>query len=163
MKLFMPPLKAALFVAAFAAPAAQSSMLDSGFEDCRVATAHELDGMRGGFEFKNGGLKMSFGLERMAFVNGQMVARTTLNFPFTGSPGGPTLTQNGPIVVQNGPNNFAPPTMGLNQQTMIIQNSFDNQQIGTQTVLDITLNSLSLVRGMAVTNSLSRMLNSAIH
>lgn len=168
MKLFkLTPLKAALFVAAFTAPAAQSSVLNGGFEDCKVATSHELDEMRGGFEFRRGWLKMSFGLERLAYVNGAMVARTTLNFPSTGSPDNPAATQNGPvvngpIVVQNGPNNYAP-TTGLTNQAMIIQNTLDNTQIGTQTILNITLNSMALARGLAVTSSLGRMLSQSIH
>lgn len=161
------PFKAALFVAAFATPAAQSSILDNGFEDCRVATANELDEMRGGFEFNHGWLKMSFGLERLAFINGALVARTTLNLPSMGAHGNPAITQSdpivvsGPTIVQNGPNNFTPPA-GLNQ-AMIIQNTLDNTQIGSTTIIDVTMNSMALVRGMAVTSSLNRMLHGSIH
>lgn len=142
------PFKAALFVAAFATPAAQSSILDNGFEDCKVATSNELDEMRGGFEINNGWLKMSFGLERLAFINGELVARTTLNLPSMG--GGPTIVQNGPN------NNFTPPE-GLNQ-AMIIQNTLDNTHIGSMTIIDVTMNSMALVRGMAVSSSLNLML-----
>ncbi len=145
------PFKAALFVAAFATPAAQSSILDNGFEDCKVAAANELDEMRGGFEINNGWLKMSFGLERLAFINGELVARTTLNLPSMGG---------GPTIVQNGPNNFTPPA-GLNQ-AMIIQNTLDNTQIGSMTIIDVTMNSMALVRGMAVSSSLNQMLQRSI-
>lgn len=157
------PFKAALFVAAFATPAAQSSILDNGFEDCKVATSNELDEMRGGFEINNGWLKMSFGLERLAFINGELVARTTLNLPSMGAHGNPAITQSdpivvsGPTIVQNGPNNNFTPPEGLNQ-AMIIQNTLDNTHIGSMTIIDVTMNSMALVRGMAVSSSLNLML-----
>ncbi|QID16821.1 hypothetical protein G3580_03715 [Nitrogeniibacter mangrovi] len=42
-------------------------------------SAARLDAIRGGFELPDLKLKLSFGLERAVFVNGELVARTTLN------------------------------------------------------------------------------------
>ena len=74
-------LKLALCTAACFSPAAQTSTLNYGFEDCRVATADELDGMRGGFDLNVGGLHLSFSIDRVTFINGKLVATTSLNIP----------------------------------------------------------------------------------
>ena len=43
-------------------------------------TTAQLDTMRGGFDLPTG-LKVSFGIDRVAFVNGNMVSSTSINIP----------------------------------------------------------------------------------
>jgi hypothetical protein len=52
-----------------------------GFEDCRRVGENELNDMRGGFQINVGGLPglLSIGVEKMTFVNGELVAKTTFN------------------------------------------------------------------------------------
>ncbi|MDD5330835.1 MAG: hypothetical protein PHX38_12605 [Sulfuricella sp.] len=73
--------RAALVAAAFSAPGAHGGALNRDFEDCRVATDTELGEMRGGFELANGGLQLSFAIERVTYINGALVAVTTLTLP----------------------------------------------------------------------------------
>ena len=74
-------LKLALCTAACFSPAAQTSTLNHGFEDCRVATADELDEMRGGFDynFNVGPLHITFSIDQVTFINGTLVAATSMN------------------------------------------------------------------------------------
>ena len=74
-------LKLALCTAACFSPAAHTSTLNHGFEDCRVATADELDEMRGGFDFNVGELRFSFSIDKVTFINGKLAAITHLNIP----------------------------------------------------------------------------------
>lgn len=163
-------LKLALLSAALIAPAAHSGTLARGFEDCRVATAEELGEMRGGFDLSAGGLHLSFSIERVTFINGELVATTSLGLPSLNSFGNPPTASSGsynPVtLVQNGPNNNFTLPAGLNLSTTalatVVQNTLDNQTISNMTILNTTLNSQSLQRAMAVTSSLSQMLNSSV-
>ncbi len=74
-------LKVGLCTAACFSPAAHTSTLNHGFEGYRVATADELDEMRGGFDLNFGGLHLSFSIDRVTFINGVLVATTSLNIP----------------------------------------------------------------------------------
>ena len=179
-------LKLVLCTAACFSPAAQTSTLNHGFEDFRVATDDELGEMRGGFELNAGGLNLSFSLEKVTFINGTLVATTHLTIPSLNSLGNAqTLADNitqqaivaslqnaagssyNPITaVQNGPNNTFTLPDGINLSnttlTTIVQNTLDNQVISTMTILNATLNSLSLVRALAISSSLNQALNNSV-
>ena len=179
-------LKVALCIAACFSPAAQTSTLNHGFENCRVATADELGEMRGGFDLNAGDLHLSFSIERVTFINGALVATTSLSIPSLNSLGNPqTLADSinqqaiiaslqntagsnyNPVTsVQNGPNNTFTLPDGLNQSTSalttIIQNTLDNQVIRNMTILNATLTSQALVRTMAISSSLNQVLNSSV-
>jgi hypothetical protein len=126
--------------------------------------------MRGGFDLSAGGLHLSFSIERVTFINGELVATTSLGLPSLNSFGNPQATSSGsfnPVtLVQNGPNNHFTLPAGLNLSTTalatVVQNTLDHQTISNMTILNTTLNSQSLQRAMAVTSSLSQMLNSSI-
>lgn len=179
-------LKVALCTAACFSPAAQTSTLSHGFEDCRVATADELGEMRGGFDFNAGGLHLAFSIERVTFINGALVATTSLNIPSLNSLGNPQTIadSNNPqatiaslqnaagsgynpvTAVQNGPKNTFTLPDGLNLSTSalttVIQNTLDNQVIRNMTILNATLNSQALIRAMAISSSLNQALNSSV-
>lgn len=179
-------LKVALCTAACFSPTAQTSTLNHGFEDCRVATADELGEMRGGFDLNAGGLHLSFSIERVTFINGALVATTSLNIPSLNTIGNPqtladsvnqqaiiaglqnaaSSSYNPVTAVQTGPNNTYTLPDGLNLSTTalttVIQNTLDNQVLRNMTILNATLNSQALVRAMAISSSINQALNSSV-
>ncbi len=126
----------------------------------------ELAGMRGGFETADG-LRLSFGIERAVYINGALQSVTSLNVDDLGKlhgnglaalPPGTTLT-----VIQNGPGNQFQAS-GLSPSTLatVVQNSLDNQKIQTVTTLSATVNSMEMLRGARMQNSLQEALTRAL-
>lgn len=170
-------LKLALCTTLCFSPIAQTSALNQGFEDCRVATADELDEMRGGFDLTVGDLHLTFSIDSVTFINGALVATTSLSIPSLNALGNPQAilaslqnaaggSYNPVNIIQNGPNNTFTLPDGLNLSTSglntVIQNTLDNQVIRNMTILNATLNSQALIRAMAVSSSISQMLHSSI-
>ena len=123
-----------------------------------------LDTMRGGFDMGSG-LKVSFGFVRTVAINGDMVRRTSFNFPDLKAitpdqarMAGEAMAQGG--VVQNGRNNVVvasdnavvstnaakvEPTMAA---ASIVQNSLNNQHISTLTQINTGVNSMGMIKSM---------------
>lgn len=143
----------------------------SGFEGFPVVADRELDQMRGGFETVSGGLPLSFsfGIERVSYVNDQLVATSILSIPSLQelSSGAVRAVGMDPVtVIQVGPGNtFALP--GLrdlpNQFMTLIQNTLDNQVIGNVTVINASVTSSDFLRSLALQNSLNRVTFSSFH
>lgn len=72
-----------LCVGLFACTTTQSALSAPAFEDCRIASDAELDDMRGGFEVNLNGaqLMLSFSLERVTYINGELVASMRISVP----------------------------------------------------------------------------------
>jgi hypothetical protein len=131
-----------------------------------VALSEErLDAMRGGFDLPNG-LKVSFGLSRVAFVNGNMVATTTLNIPdvsqMTAQQAQALATANMGSLIQVGSGNAVqagalPPLAGS-----VIQNTLNNQHIQALTTIDTSVNTLSLFKSMNLMSTINDALTSAV-
>jgi hypothetical protein len=168
----------ALCSAAFFSPAALADTLDHDFAGYRVATADELDEMRGGFDLNAGGLHLSFSIERVTFINGVLAATTRLNIPALNSLGAPQTIadsanpqtiqaitaglQNTVGAIQNGPRNtlILPDGISLSTSalTTVIQNTLDNQVIRNMTILNATLSNQALARATAISSALDRAL-----
>lgn len=132
----------------------------------------QLDDIRGGFEFADANLKVSFGIERAVFVNGQLVASNVLNFNdlqwTSGTGTTPELSQNNAgsaiSVIQNGPGNNISAQLGATLAGTIIQNTLNDQKIQNITTINASLNSAQLMRSItlqsavqdAIVNSLRR-------
>ena len=124
-----------------------------------------LDTMRGGFDMGSG-LKVSFGFVRTVAINGDMVSRTSFNFPDLKAitpdqarMAGDAIAQGG--VVQNGRNNVvvasdnalasanaaeaAQPALAA---ASIVQNSLNNQHISTLTQINTGVNSMGIIKSM---------------
>lgn len=152
-------------------PACALEEVFSGFEGFPVVADRELDQMRGGFETASGGLPLSFsfGIERASFVNGQLVATSTLVIPSLSELNGGTVRAAGmdPVtVIQNGAGNtFALPGIrDLPSQFMtLIQNTLDNQTISNVTVINASVTSSNFLRSLALQNSLNRVTFSSFH
>ena len=146
------------------------ALLASGFSACasaedrsaseRVARHAEiwmavgdtlLDDLRGGFDPGNG-LMVTFGISRATYVNGDLVAQTTLNFGQLNNLSAGQAAQLSKQMaalnlIQIGPgNNFAPQQVGTSGT--VIQNTLDNQHIVNQTVIDASGNALGMIKNL---------------
>jgi hypothetical protein len=128
-----------------------------------VALGNEsLDDIRGGFEFPDTPLKLSFGFERAVFVNGELVASTVLNvkdlqWASAGVSGAtqpqvlPSAATAGAVgVIQNGMGNSIPAQISANVSGTVIQNTLDNQSIQTITTINAAINSVQVLRAMSM-------------
>lgn len=115
-----------------------------------------LDGMRGGFVVPSG-FVVSFGIERVVSVNGEVVSSTQLRIPdiarITADQAQLLASLRDSQVVQVGAGTVvAGGTHGL-----VIQNALDGQTISARTSLDVSLNTLQLHRdsllGAAITSA----------
>ena len=103
-----------------------------------------LDAYRGGYQMPTG-LLLSFGIERVAFINGQMVASTRISIPDIGNM---TVAQaqalsriNETQLIQLGAGNVF---HGGRNGGLVIQNTLDGQDIRSQTTLNVSVNTLGL-------------------
>lgn len=146
------------------APRAEShEQAGAAFTGYRSLDAAELDNMRGGFSFTQDGARfdISFGIERVSFVNGQLAAATRINLDSLSkvTPGQASgLATLSPVqLIQNGPGNtFTLPATASPSYLTVIQNTLDNQTINNLTVINATVPALSLFRTMDMTSSVNQ-------
>lgn len=117
----------------------------------RQASADQLDTMRGGFTDASG-LAISLGIERLVTINGDLVSRTNFQIANLSKITGDEARQahealNSVQLVQNGAGNIASADVAGGRGTFI-QNSLNNQAIGTQTIISSSVNSMSLLKDM---------------
>jgi hypothetical protein len=122
--------------------------------------------LRGGFDFDNG-LKISVGIQRAVYIDGNLVTTTSVSIPDLGRPtaaqahalGIATGTIN---LVQNGPGNtFDPGPISPTTIATVVQNTLNNQSIKSLTVIDATSNSLGLLKTMNFQSAMRDALNTA--
>ncbi|NML17635.1 hypothetical protein [Azohydromonas caseinilytica] len=129
-----------------------------------------LDTMRGGF-IGDGGLKISFGIERAVYVNGNLVTTTSLNLSelgalSAGKGASLDLADAGTRIalIQSGAGNTVLNNLGPAAIGTVIQNTLNGQKIQTMTVINATANSLSVLKSLdlernvrgAITDALRR-------
>lgn len=130
----------------FAAPAAAAT-------DEWVPVAEQvLADARGGFDAGNG-LLVSLSVDRVLSLNGNVIASGQLSTADAVASG----FQVARIGVGNALLNGAQPLAGL-----LLQNSANDQLIRSQTTIDATVNSLSILKDMHFGDSLRQSLSSAI-
>ncbi|KXB32692.1 hypothetical protein AT959_00370 [Dechloromonas denitrificans] len=131
----------------------------SPFDNNLLVLADEsLDDIRGGFEFADSALKVSFGIERAVFINGQLVTSTVLNVKDLQAAVGGGVPQvvvasnmPGSVgLVQNGAGNGIAAQVGANLGGTVIQNTLNNQTIQNVTTINATVNSAQMMRAMSV-------------
>ena len=122
-----------------------------------------LERMRGGFVLPSG-LAISFGIERVVYVNGELVATARLSIP--------DITKMTPVqaqglaemrqgmLVQVGDGNAFVPSGAING--VVIQNSLDNQDIRTLTTLDVGVGTLGMFKALNSQAALQDALQSAV-
>ncbi len=127
----------------------------------RTVEEERMDGLRGGFVTPHG-LMVSFGIERVVYVNGVLSSTTTLNVTELGKivGGAADVSKMVPLgttvgLIQNGPNNtFVGDVVSSGAIATVIQNSLDNQQIQTVTTINTQVNSLEMMRATRFGESL---------
>ena len=124
----------------------------------RVAISENaLDRVRGGFFTE--GLNISFGIERAVYINGTLVTTTSLNVSdlgrITAGRGMTTFDSGTLALIQSGAGNivsagaFSSAAIGT-----VVQNTLDGQKIQNVTVINATVNSLGVLRGLNLQSSL---------
>ncbi|HWG96833.1 MAG TPA: hypothetical protein VN647_07090 [Nitrospira sp.] len=152
---------------------AMASMKDEYFARLTPLSEAVLDSMRGGFQRGPDGPFMSFGIERNVFINEKLINSMTFNIPdlkqltdqrdmrpsvdhsgmkpFADHPN-ETFT-----LIQSGPgNSFHPDLSTLPPFMTVIQNSLDNRTIQSHTVINATVEALTLARSLDLGNALSQ-------
>ncbi len=126
-----------------------------------AASDEKLDSLRGGFE-TNSGLLVSFGINRVVSINGDIVSKTSFNLPDVSS-----ITReqarvvNSAIadggLVQNGAGNFvdAGSIFKLEAAGTLIQNSLNDQKIQALTIINTGVNSLGVWKSINTQNVLN--------
>ncbi|WP_260433599.1 hypothetical protein [Burkholderia sp. Bp8998] len=124
-----------------------------------------LDAMRGGFDMPDG-LKVSFGVSRVAFVNGNLVASTSFNIPdvsrITAQQAQALAAANAGALLQVGPGNAAQPGALPALTGAVIQNTLNNQHLQTLTTINTTVNTLSSFKNLNVMSTISNALTGAL-
>lgn len=112
-------------------------------------SADQLDKARGGFTTP-GGLELSLGIERLVTINGDIVARTSVQIADIRAISADEAMKarealSATTLVQNGTGNFF---SGDSVGGTFIQNSLNDQVIRSQTVISSTVNSTSLMKDL---------------
>lgn len=111
--------------------------------------ATRLDQQRGGFDLPSG-LTMSLGIDRMVTINGQLVAQSSMRIASLSSISADEARQarnalGGSTLVQNGAGNVASLPAGPG---IYVQNTLNDQLIGTRTVINASVNSAGLIKDL---------------
>ncbi|WP_431227903.1 hypothetical protein [Burkholderia contaminans] len=124
-----------------------------------------LDAMRGGFDMPSG-LKISFGVSRVAFVNGTLVTTTSFNIPdishITAQQAQALAAANAGALIQVGAGNAAQPAALPALTGAVIQNTLNNQQIQALTTINTTVNTLATFKNLNVMSTLNHALLGAL-
>ena len=133
-----------------------------------LAVSHrQLDTLRGGFNLGDG-LMVSFGISRVAYINEQLVASTTLQFGDITRLSAQQAARLGqqlmlqPQIVQNGPGNALQEGAVSSPLATVVQNTLSDQLVRTQTVINVSSNGLSALRNMNLQASIQSALNNAL-
>ena len=137
----------------------QSGELGSDWQPVDPA---RLAQMRGGFQMPTG-MMLSFGIERVVFLNGELTARIAVQVPdvarITPEQAQALADFNRGLVVQIGDGNRFDPAQVAGG--LVIQNTLDGQDIRTVTRIDVGVDTLgayqNLNAGGALTDALIRV------
>ena len=124
-----------------------------------------LDALRGGFDAVNG-LTIGFGIERTAYVNGELVAKHSVRIPDVAAmtpEQAAALDQavNSVVLIQNGSGNSFEMVSAPAGAT-IVQNTLNDQHIVTLTTINADVSSLAVLRSLAAQESLQLALTRAV-
>ncbi len=130
------------------------------FADRPAVAAGILATMRGGFSGKVGGelLEMSFGIERVVSLNGEIVAATRFQVPDLRVNSSQTAS-----LLQSGAGNHVAADIARNLPLQVIQNTLDNQVLRQVTTIDAHVRNLELFRAVQFGATLNRQLLMSVH
>lgn len=135
-----------------AAPAAEPAAMPLIIAGANVVGEEAMDTLRGGFTTPDG-LVLSFGIERVVYINGELASATRINVKELGnltggSAGIATVVPPSEAIglIQSGSNNsFVGDVLSAGSFATVIQNSLDGQHIQTITTIDAQVNSMELM------------------
>jgi hypothetical protein len=139
--------------------------------DRQTVTNPELDAMRGGY-VTDSGFQISLGITKAVFVDGVLQTLSSLNIPDLANrrhADTVTIVQNSgsQILGQQGNQVSDPQAGGLtiltNNGLTVIQNSLNQQVIQHKTIVDVTTNSVSVVRQMNTTSHIRQQFINMLH
>jgi hypothetical protein len=107
-----------------------------------------LDGLRGGYQLPSG-LLLSFGVERAAWVNGELVSYLRVDIPDIANIT-PAQAQELSKIAQTQLVQVGEGTVfnGIGNGGLVIQNTLDGQDIRASTTLDVSVNTLGLFQAL---------------
>lgn len=112
--------------------------------------------MRGGFQMPSG-MTLSFGIERVVFVNGELTARIAVQVPdvarITPDQAQALADFNRGLVVQIGEGNRFDPAQATGG--LVIQNTLDDQDIRTVTRIDVGVDTLGAYQTLNANGALT--------
>lgn len=122
-----------------------------------------LDVMRGGFELPSG-LVASFGIERLVYVNGALMATASVHIPDVArmtpeQAQGLAEVKQG-MLVQVGAGNTFNPSGAING--LVIQNTLDGQDIRSLTTLHVGVGTLGIFQSLNANAALQSALQGAV-
>ncbi len=158
----------ALLAGVFGAAQAQTQTPHSSADALWLAVSDRtLDSLRGGFALEDG-LRVSFGITRALYINGELVTQMSLNFgqlseltPVQAEQLSRQLAATS-LVVQVGPGNSIAPEASEAAFATVIQNTLNNQQILQQTVINASSNALGLIKNLNTQATVDEALSRAI-
>lgn len=143
--------------AGLSAPASATASLPAPVDDDVLAQ------IRGGFDLGNGMLA-SFGISRMVYINGNLVAGARVDIPDLSKIDSAQASQLAALIgsvtlIRNGPGNFIDPAaFSQAAGAIVIQNTLNNQQIQALTTLDLAVRNLGRFNSMNLADSLQQAL-----
>ena len=112
--------------------------------------------MRGGFQMPSG-MMLSFGIERVVLVNGELTARIAVQIPdvarITPEQAQALADFNRGLVVQIGDGNRFDPAQAAGG--LVIQNTLDDQDIRTLTRIDVGVDTLGAYQSLNASGALT--------
>ncbi|WP_299342554.1 hypothetical protein [uncultured Pseudoxanthomonas sp.] len=118
-----------------------------------------LDRMRGGFQMPSG-MMLSFGIERVVYLNGELTARIAVHVPdvarLTPEQAQALADFNRGLVVQVGDGNRFDPVGAAGG--LVIQNTLDDQDIRTITRIDVGVDTLGAYQNLNAGDALNEAL-----
>jgi len=129
------------------------------FEGHRVASNQQLASMRGGFFGSIGGrqLEISFGIERVVSIDGEIVGSTSFRIPSLASLEGLRALPQQSLQVGPG-NQVSADVQAMGANLAVIQNSLDSQLLRQVTTIEASVRNLALFRAGRLSDTLNRQI-----
>ena len=151
-----PALRLALLLAVLLVPSGARGQGGELGTEWQPVDPARLAQMRGGFQMPSG-MMLSFGIERVVFLNGELTARIAVQIPdvarITPEQAQALADFNRGMVVQIGEGNRFDPAQVAGG--LVIQNSLDDQDIRTLTRIEVGVDTLGAYQNLTSTGALT--------
>ena len=151
-----PGLRLALLLAVLLVPSGARGQGGELGAEWRPVDPARLAQMRGGFQMPSG-MMLSFGIERVVFLNGELTARIAVRIPdvtrITPEQAQALADFNRGMVVQIGEGNRFDPAQVAGG--LVIQNTLDDQDIRTLTRIEVGVDTLGAYQSLNANGALT--------